>query len=64
MKAIYHAMLTTGNYTLACEKHARQLKSVASAIGTDALILPYAGDEECENCINESKSAKNSVGTL
>ena len=57
MKAIYRASLVPGEETLACERHAQAIKNISDVLGTYPLIVPYTGEEECENCKNEAKSA-------
>lgn len=45
-----------GKDTLACDKHAEQLRNVARAMGFSISSRPVSSyDVECTNCANEAK---------
>ena len=56
MKAIYRASLVPGEETLACERHAQAIKNISDVLGSYPSIIPYVGEEDCENCKTEAKT--------
>lgn len=45
---------------LVCEEHARQIVGMGAAIGVQVPLLPFVGEGDCINCMNEAKHKKKS----
>jgi hypothetical protein len=47
-----------GRIVYVCDEHMLKLASLAKTMGFILIHTANTGDEDCRNCVNESKSAK------